>query len=90
MAWESESRRKMSNTEKGEQIGSFPVTGAERGSFPQVEKGEGTVSVASKVNEMEKQEDGQLRQPFSGDRVKPTAPLEDRQPLVKKNHQQHF
>lgn len=77
---ESKNRRKKCQTqEKGEQIGLFPVTEPERGSFPQEERGEGSMPKDSQVKEMKKQDNGQMRQPFSGDRVKHTAPFEDRQ-----------
>jgi hypothetical protein len=37
------------------------------------------------VKEVEKQKDGQMRQLFSGDWVKPTAPFENRQSWVTKS-----
>lgn len=55
------------------------MTKPERGSFPQEGRGEGTVPKDSQVKEMKKQDKDQMRQRFSGDRVKPTAPFEDRQ-----------
>lgn len=58
------------------------MTKPERGSFPQEERGEGTVPKDSQVKETKKQDKDQMRQPCSGDRVKPTAPFEDRQSQV--------
>lgn len=37
------------------------------------------MSDGSQAKEMEKQKNGQMRKPFSGDTVKPTEPSEDRQ-----------
>ena len=53
----------MSNTRKG-RTDLFPVSEPERGSLPQEERGEGTVPKGSQVKQMEKLEDGQMRQPF--------------------------
>lgn len=54
------------------------MTEPERGSFPQVERGQGPVPKDSQVKEMRRQGDSQRRQPFTGDRVKFTTPFEDK------------